>query len=129
MKIRMMIAMLVCLSTTAIAAKDKPHDWKEGKLTAIERRQASGSTETVFGATKRPTITFDYTIVVGDHFYIGSREADTLKFTMIQKDQPPIDLEINGAVKVAIEERKMYLTDAAGKEWILFITKHGIKEN
>ena len=122
----------LCLSTTSWSAtkKEPVRNWQEGKLTDITRREATTGTVNVFlGDVDAPRIVFEYTVVVAGHFYVGERRADTYSFASVQKDKPPIDLEINGPVKVAIDGNKMYLVDPNGKEQVLLVIKHGIKED
>lgn len=97
------------------AAKDRA--WQEGRLTDVMR--TTENEERAFGGIGK-TVLFSYTVEVGDRFYVGARAAT---FT----GGPPVDLDINTKVKVAIEGKDFYLQDKRGKEYRVRIIKQGLK--
>jgi len=119
---------ILLLATGVYAAKDR--EWQDGKLKDVnEQSRASESHGVPFGGgvETRSIVAFDYTIETAERFYVASFTPPYKLGGLVKIQKDPIDLDINGSVKFAVEKSDLYLKDRNGKEYKLRILKQGLK--
>ncbi len=99
-----------------VEAKEKVHDWKSGKLTDIDQRDASRLVE----GTSHERIYWTYT--VDDGTYIWKLQRDT------RRRDKPVNTTINTIVDFAVEGQDAYIKDEQGEAHKLSVQTKTLKQ-
>jgi len=106
------IFMLVLGTLCASVASAQPHQWRDGtliKITDDAPGVASNAPETVYRYQIRRAY---YWVKVGDMTYVFVN-AWSVGF---HSPKAPLNVTLNGKVKIAIEKQNAYILDDSGKE-------------
>lgn len=109
---RTLILVLATLWASVAWAKPKPGDWQDGVLVNITDDApgvASNAPETVYRYNIRRAY---YWVKVGDMTYVFVNSWSV----GFHSPKAPLNLTLNGKVKIAIEKQNAYILDDAGKE-------------
>ncbi len=107
-----LILVLATLCASVAWAKPKPGDWQDGVLVNITDDApgvASNAPETVYRYNIRRAY---YWVKVGDMTYVFVNSWSV----GFHSPKAPLNLTLNGKVKIAIEKQNAYILDDAGKE-------------